>query len=68
MTTSLRLTKRQEQVLEYLRDNSALYIPTFRQIGSDLGIKSPNGVMCHLRSLMRRGLVRKVGRRYEVVT
>lgn len=67
MTTTLRLTKRQEQVLTYLRENSALYIPTFRQIGSDLGIKSPNGVMCHLRSLMRRGLVRKVGRRYEVV-
>lgn len=31
--------------------------PSVRQLGAELGIKSPNGVADHLRSLARKGLV-----------
>ena len=31
--------------------------PTVREIGKEFGIRSPNGVMCHLRALQRKGLV-----------
>ena len=31
------------------------YGPTVREIGREFGIKSPNGVMCHLRALEARG-------------
>ena len=33
--------------------------PTVREIGEQFGIKSPNGVMCHLRALERKGLIRR---------
>ena len=35
--------------------------PTIRDIGSRFEIKSPNGVMCHLKALEKKGLVRRVG-------
>ena len=33
------------------------YGPTVREIGSQFGIRSPNGVMCHLKALERKGLI-----------
>jgi len=33
------------------------YGPTVREIGEHFEIKSPNGVMCHLRALERKGLI-----------
>lgn len=31
--------------------------PTFRDIGAAFGIRSPNGVTCHLKALTKKGLI-----------
>ena len=36
--------------------------PTLREIGSVLGIRSPNGVHCHLRSLIRKKAIVAFGK------
>jgi repressor LexA len=53
------LTKRQRQIYEYLQDKilNRGYGPTVREIGNHFEIKSPNGVMCHLKALERKGLI-----------
>ena len=50
------LTKRQREVYEFVRDKiqNRGYGPTVREIGERFKIKSPNGVMCHLRARSRR--------------
>ncbi len=52
-----RLTARQQQVLEYIRNSIAErgYPPTLREIGAHMGIRSTNGVNDHLRALERKG-------------
>lgn len=64
------LTERQAQVLEFIRANSSLYGPAVREIAAALGIKSPNGVACHLRALERKGFISRrprVARGIEVL-
>jgi repressor LexA len=53
------LTKRQREVYEFLRDKimNRGYGPTVREIGTHFNIRSPNGVMCHLKALERKGLI-----------
>ena len=59
--STTQLTERQKNVYEMIRalivDRG--YGPTVREIGEHFGIKSPNGVMCHLRALERKGLIRR---------
>jgi repressor LexA len=54
-----QLTDRQQDVYEMIRSLIVKrgYGPTVREIGEHFGIKSPNGVMCHLRALERKGLI-----------
>jgi repressor LexA len=55
----LNLTRRQREIYDFLRDrilNGGL-APTVREIGLHFDILSPNGVMCHLRALERKGLI-----------
>ena len=54
-----RLTKRQREVYEFIRDkiHTRGYGPTVREIGSQFKISSPNGVMCHLKALEKKGLI-----------
>ena len=54
-----QLTQRQFEVLNFIRHliRSRGYGPTVREIGTHFRIRSPNGVMCHLRALEK-----KVGR------
>jgi SOS-response transcriptional repressor LexA len=56
-------TLRQMDVLTFMRAYLLKYgfPPTLREIGESLGIASPNGVMCHIRGLRKKGLVHKVG-------
>jgi repressor LexA len=64
------LTARQQKVLECIREKARVYGPTVREIAAELGIKSPNGVVCHLESLERKGYIRrskKIARGIEVV-
>ena len=58
---SSQLTDRQQNVYDMIRSRIVKrgYGPTVREIGEHFGIKSPNGVMCHLRALERKGLIRR---------
>jgi len=54
-----QLTKRQKDVFEFIRDKiqNRGYGPTVREIGEHFEISSPNGVMCHLKALEKKGLI-----------
>jgi len=53
------LTKRQKAVYEFIRGKirGRGYGPTVREIGDKFGINSPNGVVCHLKALEKKGLI-----------
>ena len=53
------LTDRQKDVYEFVRDKirNRGYGPTVREIGEEFGIASPNGVMCHLKALEKKGVI-----------
>ena len=53
------LTDRQQKILDFIRSHTAQrgYPPTVREIGDEFGIKSPNGVMCNLKALERKGYI-----------
>jgi repressor LexA len=53
------VTKRQRAVYEFIREKirGRGYGPTVREIGSHFKISSPNGVVCHLKALERKGLI-----------
>ena len=53
------LTKRQKAVYEFIREKirSRGYGPTVREIGEHFDIRSPNGVMCHLKALEKKGMI-----------
>jgi len=54
-----QLTKRQREVYVFIREKIRQrgYGPTVREIGEKFGIRSPNGVMCHLKALEKKGLI-----------
>lgn len=56
-----RLTTRQREVYEFIRDKIRTrgYGPTVREIGTQFNISSPNGVMCHLKALEKKGLINR---------
>jgi repressor LexA len=53
------LTDRQREIYDFVRDKivNRGYGPTVRDIGAHFGIRSPNGVMCHLKALEKKGLI-----------
>ncbi len=59
MTFTDVLTKKQKLVYEFIRDKirNRGYGPTVREIGEHFEIRSPNGVMCHLKALEKKGLI-----------
>ena len=54
-----RLTDRQEQILNYIRDYLAEtgFPPTRSEIAQEMGFKSPNAAEEHLRALARKGAI-----------
>ncbi|HEY2893905.1 MAG TPA: transcriptional repressor LexA [Pirellulales bacterium] len=54
-----QLTERQREVYDFIRDKirNRGYGPTVREIGDQFQISSPNGVMCHLKALEKKGLI-----------
>jgi repressor LexA len=56
-----QLTERQRHVYEFIHDliTNRGYGPTVREIGAEFNISSPNGVMCHLKALEKKGLIRR---------
>ncbi len=57
------LTKRQEEILNYIKSYivSHGYPPTVREIGSALGISSPATIHAHLSNLEQKGYIKKDG-------
>jgi repressor LexA len=57
------LTERQREIYEFIREKieGRGYGPTVREIGQGFRIKSPNGVMCHLKALEKKGLIIREG-------
>ena len=52
-------TPRQLEIYEFVREkiHSRGFGPTVREIGLAFNIRSPNGVVCHLKALERKGLI-----------
>ncbi len=65
-----QLTKRQEAVYDFIRDkiHQRGYGPTVREIGNHFDISSPNGVMCHLKALEKKGLIIREPNRSRAIT
>src|SRR5436309_15759573 len=57
------LTERQREIYDFIRGKieGRGYGPTVREIGLGFNIKSPNGVMCHLKALEKKGLIKREG-------
>jgi repressor LexA len=55
------LTDRQKEIYDFIREKMETrgYPPTVREIGNAFDIKSPNGVMCHLNALVKKGLIER---------
>lgn len=54
----MTLTERQREVYDYIRARVVDGMPpTIREIGAKFSIRSPNGVVCHLEALQRKGLI-----------
>src|SRR5271155_2946102 len=58
-----QLTDRQREIYDFIREKieSRGYGPTVREIGMGFDIKSPNGVMCHLKALETKGFIVREG-------
>jgi LexA DNA binding domain-containing protein len=58
-TRECNMTKRQESIHQWIKEylTKHSYAPTLREIAKAFEIKSPNGVMCHLKSLREQGKV-----------
>ena len=56
---SIDLTERQGEVYKFIREKirGRGYGPTVREIATQFGISSPNGVVCHLKALEKKGLI-----------
>src|SRR5262245_19386595 len=69
MSMTDSLTKRQLAVFDFIRDQiqSRGYGPTVREIGAHFEISSPNGVMCHLKALEKKGLLQRVRKQDRAV-
>ena len=52
------LTTRQRQIFNFVRDRIYGGVPpSVREIGAEFGINSPNGVICHLKALRKKGYI-----------
>ncbi len=63
------LTKQQQAVYDFIRGQILArgYGPTVREIGDHMNFKSPNGVMCHLRALERKGMLTRAANKSRAI-
>ena len=56
------LTKKQQAIFNFIRKHIETkgFPPAIRDICDAFGIKSPNGVMCHLKALQNKGYIERV--------
>ena len=64
-----QLTERQREIYDFIKEKieSRGFGPTVREIGEGFDIKSPNGVMCHLKALEKKGLIKRTGFRARAI-
>jgi repressor LexA len=64
-----QLTDKQRRVYEFIRDKIRHrgYGPTVREIGEAFDIRSPNGVVCHLKALEKKGLISREKNRSRAI-
>lgn len=64
MADPTSLTRRQREILDFInrKIESRGFPPTIRDIGTAFEIKSPNGVMCHLKALEKKGFINRQGK------
>ena len=64
-----QLTERQREIFDFIRGKIEArgYGPTVRDIGDAFDIKSPNGVMCHLKALEKKGLIKRESNRARAI-
>ncbi len=65
----VKLTSKQKEVYNFIREKIRLrgYGPTVREIGEQFNISSPNGVMCHLKALERKGFIHRDPKRSRAI-
>jgi len=61
MADGTTITKRQHEILAFIRDKieNRGFPPSIREIGEAFDIASPNGVMCHLKALEKKGYIER---------
>src|SRR5256885_3238985 len=64
MADQTSLTRRQREILDFInrKVETKGFPPTIRDIGTAFDIKSPNGVMCHLKALEKKGFITREGK------
>jgi len=64
-----RLTQRQQQILHYVATciRRSGYVPSVREVGRAVGLRSPSTVHQHLAALERKGYIRRHGDRMRVL-
>jgi SOS-response transcriptional repressor LexA len=62
-------SNRQREIYKFIHSKIASrgYGPTVREIGEAFDIKSPNGVMCHLKALEKKGLIKRTPNAARVI-
>lgn len=56
------LTRRQSEIFAFIKERTGAGMPpTVREIMAKFGMRSPNGAVCHLRSLERKGYIVRAG-------
>lgn len=61
MIATAQLTSRQQRVYDAIITHvqTERRMPSVRELGTRLGISSPNGVSCHLRALAKKGIIER---------
>jgi repressor LexA len=65
MTDQIPLTTKQEKIYNFIRKHIEMkgFPPAIRDICEAFRISSPNGVMCHLKALQKKGYIHRVEKR-----
>lgn len=63
------LTDKQRQIYEFIcqQIEQCGYPPSIREIGDAFEISSPNGVMCHLKALEKKGMLKRESKRSRAI-
>src|SRR5262245_59835272 len=64
MSEHATLTPRQQEIFDFIchRIDDRGFPPTIRDLGVAFDIRSPNGVMCHLKALEKKGYISREGK------